>query len=49
MTDQLINLSKIAGTWLVQSVIILFILLFLLLEGEFLAARIKAIFGRGTR
>jgi AI-2 transport protein TqsA len=48
VTDQLINLSKIAGAWLIQSVIILFILFFLLLEGEFLSARIKAIFGRGT-
>src|SRR5262245_6861504 len=48
VTDQLINLSKIAGAWLIQSVIILFILFFLLLEGEFLADRIKAIFGRGT-
>jgi predicted PurR-regulated permease PerM len=48
VTDQLIALSKIAGTWLIQSVIILFILLFLLLEGQFLADRIKAIFGRST-
>jgi predicted PurR-regulated permease PerM len=48
VTDQLISLSKIAGAWLMQSVIILFILLFLLLEGQFLADRIKAIFGRGT-
>jgi predicted PurR-regulated permease PerM len=48
VTDQLINLSKIAGAWLVQSVIILFVLLFLLLEGQFLADRIKAIFGRGA-
>ena len=48
VTDQLINLSKIAGAWVMQSVIILFILLFLLLEGQFLADRIKAIFGRST-
>jgi predicted PurR-regulated permease PerM len=48
VTDQLINLTKIAGAWVMQSVIILFILLFLLLEGEFLADRIKAIFGRNT-
>ena len=48
VTDQLISLSKMAGAWLIQSVIILFILFFLLLEGEFLAGRIKAIFGRGT-
>ena len=48
VTDQLIALSRIAGAWLMQSVIILFILLFLLLEGQFLADRIKAIFGRST-
>ena len=48
VTDQLINLSKVAGTWVMQSVIILFILLFLLLEGQFLADRVKAIFGRST-
>jgi AI-2 transport protein TqsA len=48
VTDQLISLSKIAGAWLLQSVIILFILLFLLLEGDYLAARIKDIFGRNT-
>jgi len=48
VTDQLINLSKIAASWLIQSVIILFILLFLLLEGQFLADRIKDIFGRDT-
>jgi predicted PurR-regulated permease PerM len=48
MTNQLINLSKIAGSWLLQSVIILFILLFLLLEGQFLADRIKDIFGKNT-
>ena len=48
VTDQLINISKIAGSWLIQSVIILFILLFLLLEGQFLADRIKDIFGRDT-
>jgi AI-2 transport protein TqsA len=48
VTDQLISLSKIAGAWFLQSVIILFVLLFLLLEGEFLAGRIKAIFGGNT-
>ena len=48
ITDQMIGLSKIAGAWMMQSVIILFILLFLLLEGQFLADRIKAIFGRST-
>ena len=48
VTDQLVQLSKIAGAWLLQSVIILFVLLFLLLEGDYLAARIKEIFGRNT-
>ena len=48
VTDQLIGLSKIAGSWLIQSVIILFILLFLLLEGQFLADRIRDIFGKST-
>jgi predicted PurR-regulated permease PerM len=48
VTDQLLAMSKIAGAWLLQSVIILFILLFLLLEADFLAARIKDIFGRNT-
>lgn len=48
VTDQLINLSRIAGAWFMQSVIIVFILLFLLLEGQFLSDRIKAIFGRST-
>jgi predicted PurR-regulated permease PerM len=48
VTDQLLGLSKIAGAWLLQSIIILFVLLFLLLEGEYLSARIKDIFGRNT-
>lgn len=48
VTDQLITLSKIAGSWLMESVIILFILLFLLLEGQFLADRIRGIFGKST-
>jgi len=48
VTDQLISLSKIAASWIFQSIIILFVLLFLLLEGEYLASRIKDIFGRNT-
>ena len=39
------NLSKIGAAWFFQSVVILFVLLFMLLEGEFLADRIKEIFG----
>ncbi len=45
ITDTVVNLTKMAANWLFHSIIILFILLFLLLEGEFLAARIKGIFG----
>lgn len=45
VTDTMLNLSKIAGNWVFQSIVILFILLFMLMEGEFLAARIKGIFG----
>lgn len=48
VTDQLVNLTKLAASWLMQSVIILFILLFLLLEGEYLANRIRDIFGTDT-
>jgi predicted PurR-regulated permease PerM len=48
VTDQLILLLQNAGAWLLQSVIVLFILLFLLMEADFLAARIKDIFGRST-
>jgi predicted PurR-regulated permease PerM len=46
ITDQLLLLSKMGMNWFFQSVIILFILLFLLLEGEYLAERIKEIFGK---
>lgn len=45
VTDTMFNISKIAGNWVFQSIVILFILLFMLLEGDFLAARIKGIFG----
>jgi predicted PurR-regulated permease PerM len=48
ITDQLINLSKWAASWLIESVIILFILLFLLLEGQYLADRIRDIFPKNT-
>lgn len=48
VTDQIVSLSRAAGAWMMQSVIIIFILLFLLLEGQFLSDRIKAIFGRNT-
>jgi predicted PurR-regulated permease PerM len=48
ITQELISLTKLALTWAWQSVLILFILLFLLLEGEMLAKRIKEIFGAGA-
>ena len=48
VTQELINLAKLGVSWLWESVLILFILLFLLLEGEMLAKRIKEIFGANT-
>ena len=48
VTDQLLILAKAATNWFFQSVVVLFILLFLLLEGEYLAARIKEIFGENV-
>jgi AI-2 transport protein TqsA len=47
VTQELINLTKLGFTWLWQSVLIIFILLFLLLEGDMIARRIKEIFGAG--
>ena len=45
ITQELIGIGKLGVAWLWQSVLIVFILLFLLLEGEMLARRIKEIFG----
>jgi AI-2 transport protein TqsA len=45
ITSKLLEISTIAASWVVQSLLILFILLFLMLEGEMLAKRIKEIFG----
>ncbi len=45
VTQELINLFKLGGAWLWQSVLIVFILLFLLLEGDMLARQIREIFG----
>jgi predicted PurR-regulated permease PerM len=45
VTQELINLGKLGIAWLWQSVLIIFILLFLLLEGDMLARRIREIFG----
>jgi len=47
ITQELINLGKLGITWLWQSVLIIFILLFLLLEGDILARQIRQIFGNG--
>lgn len=43
--NSLLQLSSISGYMLFQSVLILFILLFLMLEGDMLASKIRAIFG----
>jgi AI-2 transport protein TqsA len=45
ITQELINLGKLGISWLWQSVLIVFILLFLLLEGDMLARQIREIFG----
>ncbi len=46
ITDQLLNLSKQGITILMESIVVLFVMLFLLLEGDMLAARIKDLFGK---
>jgi AI-2 transport protein TqsA len=45
VTQELLNLGKMGIAWLWQSVLIIFILLFLLLEGDMLGRRIREIFG----
>ena len=45
ITQELLNLGKLGITWLWQSVLIIFILLFLLLEGDMIARLVKEIFG----
>jgi predicted PurR-regulated permease PerM len=45
ITHELIDLGKLAMSYLWQSVLIVFILLFLLLEGDMLATQIREIFG----
>ncbi|OWK44503.1 AI-2E family transporter [Fimbriiglobus ruber] len=45
ITNALLDLSRLGGELLLQGVLILFILLFLLLEGEMLARKIRNIFG----
>jgi predicted PurR-regulated permease PerM len=44
----LVSLGAIGGSWLWQSVLIMFLLLFLLLEGRMLTRRIVEVFGPGT-
>jgi predicted PurR-regulated permease PerM len=46
VTQELIGLGKLGLMWLWQSVLIVFILLFLLLEGDMLARQIRQIFGK---
>jgi len=45
ITQELISLGKLGVAWLWQSILIVFILLFLLLEGEMLGKQIKVMFG----
>ena len=49
VTNKLLDLARYGTSWLWQSVLILFILLFLLLEGEMLGQRVKEIFGTGLQ
>jgi predicted PurR-regulated permease PerM len=46
ITDQLLNLSKQGLAIILESIVVLFVMLFLLLEGDMLAARIKNVFGK---
>ncbi len=48
ITTKLVELSQSGLSWFVQSLLILFILLFLLLEGGMLGRRIKEIFGTSS-
>ncbi|MEZ6143396.1 MAG: AI-2E family transporter [Zavarzinella sp.] len=45
IVNQFVVLGKAVGVWLLQSIIILFVMLFMMLEGAFLGARIREIFG----
>lgn len=49
ITNALLELSKLGASFLWQGVLILFILLFLLLEGELLAKKVRNIFGPGPQ
>ncbi len=47
ITKELLDLGRLGLAWLWQSVLIVFIILFLLLEGDMLARQIREIFGPG--
>ena len=47
ITNALLDIAKLGGELLLQGVLIVFILLFLLLEGESLAKKVRNIFGPG--
>ncbi len=49
ITNALLELTKLGASFLWQGVLILFILLFLLLEGELLAKKVRNIFGPGPQ
>ena len=49
ITNALLELAKMGASFLWQGVLILFILLFLLLEGEMLARKVRNIFGPGPQ
>jgi len=49
ITNALLELTKLGAAFLWQGVLILFILLFLLLEGELLAKKVRNIFGPGPQ
>ncbi len=49
ITNALLELVKLGASFLWQGVLILFILLFLLLEGEMLARKVRNIFGPGPQ
>jgi len=49
ITNALLEITKLGAAFLWQGVLILFILLFLLLEGELLAKKVRNIFGPGPQ
>ncbi len=49
VSDAIVALIKVGGVYLWQSILIMFITLFLLLEGQMLADKVRAIFGPSSR